>query len=215
MYKINDIWWSSEPPEGFFSQRLQPVIDVWYQQRYRYYVFNNIPRRRTMIDVGANIGIFARPSAAVFERVICFEPVAKNFEVLTQNLQGLDNVELHQVGLSDQDQRVWFELETLKCGHSVQVPEIRSNPSFEYYQCDLVTLDSYKFDQVDWIKVDVEGFEMQVLEGARDTIRLNRPWLLLERNGQEQTHKEWLNDLCGPYQAAPVKSKTNTIWIPQ
>lgn len=215
MYKINDIWYSAEPPDGFFSQRLQPVIDVWYQQRYRYYVYHNIPRRRVMIDVGANIGIFARPSAEVFERVICFEPVPKNFEVLAQNLSGLNNVELYPVGLSDRNQRVWFELETLKCGHSLQVPEAGNNDNFEYYQCDLVTLDSYGFDRVDWIKIDVEGFEMSVLEGGAQTIRQNRPWLLLERNGQEQRHREWLNDLCGPYEPAPVKSKTNTIWIPQ
>lgn len=168
-----------------------------------------------MIDVGANIGIFARPSAAVFERVICFEPVAKNFQVLQRNLQGLDNVELHQVGLSDRPHTAWFELETMKCGHSVQVSQAKTNDSFEYYQCDLVTLDSYAFDQVDWIKIDVEGFEMSVLEGSTNTIKHNRPWLLLERNGQEQRHREWLNDLCGPYEAAPVKSKTNTIWIPQ
>ena len=168
-----------------------------------------------MIDVGANIGIFARPSAYVFERVICFEPVAKNFEVLKQNLAGLDNVELHPVGLSDRPQRVWFELEPMKCGHSVQVHQAQTNQAFEYYQGDLVTLDSYQFDQVDWLKIDVEGFEMQVLEGGHETIRHNRPWLLLERNGKEQRHREWLNDLCGPYEAAPVKSKTNTIWIPQ
>ncbi len=215
MYKVNKVWWSPEPPQGFFSQRLSPEIDVQYQQRYRYWVFNNIPHRRTMIDVGANIGIFARPSAQVFERVICFEPVQTNFAALEQNLAGLDNVELHQVGLSDRAQRVWFELETLKCGRSLQVPEAGNNDNFEYYQCDLVTLDSYGFDRVDWIKIDVEGAEMAVMEGGRDTIRVNRPWLLLERNGQDDLHREWLNDLCGPYEAAPVKSKTNTIWVPQ
>jgi FkbM family methyltransferase len=215
MFKINDVWYSAEPPGGFFSERLQPVIDVWYQQRYRYYVFNNIPQRRTMIDVGANIGIFARPSAHVFQRVICFEPVAKNFEVLQKNLQGLTNVELYPVGISDRPDRVKFELQTMKCGCSRQVNTWSNEPGFEQYECELVTLDQYSFDQVDWIKVDVEGFEMQVLEGSRETIRNNRPWLLLERNGNEQQHRQWLNDLCGPYEAAPVKSKTNTIWIPQ
>ena len=87
MHKINSHWYSSEPPNGFFSERLQDVVDVHYQQRYRYYVYQNIPTKRTMIDIGANIGIFARPSAEQFERVICFEPVLKNFEVLQKNLE--------------------------------------------------------------------------------------------------------------------------------
>ena len=215
MYKINSLWYSSEPPDGWFSVRLQEQIDIHYQQRYRYYIFNNIPRKRTMIDIGANIGIFARPSAELFERVICFEPVFKNFEVLQKNLENYDNVELHNLGLGDKDQIVTFELQTLKCGHTKQVEEFVPNPEFEKHTGELTTLDRFDFQSVDWIKIDVEGFENAVLEGSRDTIQRNRPWLLLEDNGQQEQHRQWLNDLCGPYTASPVKSKTNTIWIPQ
>lgn len=215
MYKVNEVWWSPEPPDGFFSLRLEPTVDIQYQQRYRYWVYRNIPRRRTMIDVGANIGIFARPSAQIFERVICFEPVESNFAALQLNVGGLSNVEIHQMGLSDRAQRVKFELQINKCGCSRQVDEWSNDPGFAHVECDLVILDSFGYDQVDWIKIDVEGAEMSVLEGARDTVQRNRPWLLLERNGQDDLHREWLNDLCGPYEAAPVKSKTNTIWVPQ
>ena len=215
MYKINSLWYSSEPPDGWFSVRLQEQIDIHYQQRYRYYIFNNIPRKRTMIDIGANIGIFARPSAELFERVICFEPVFKNFEVLQKNLENYNNVELHNLGLGDKDQTVTFELQTLKCGHTKQVEEFVPNPEFEKHTGELTTLDRFDFQSVDWIKIDVEGFENAVLEGSRDTIQRNRPWLLLEDNGQQEQHRQWLNDLCGPYTASPVKSKTNTIWIPQ
>ena len=215
MYKINSLWYSPEPPDGWFSVRLQEQIDIHYQQRYRYYIFNNIPRKRTMIDIGANIGIFARPSAELFERVICFEPVFKNFEVLQKNLENYNNVELHNLGLGDKDQTVTFELQTLKCGHTKQVEEFIPNPEFEKHTGELTTLDRFDFQSVDWIKIDVEGFENAVLEGSRDTIQRNRPWLLLEDNGQQEQHRQWLNDLCGPYTASPVKSKTNTIWIPQ
>jgi FkbM family methyltransferase len=215
MHKINSLWYSSEPPDGWFSVRLQEQVDIHYQQRYRYYIFNNIPRKRTMIDVGANIGIFARPSAELFERVICFEPVFKNFEVLQKNLENYNNVELHNLGLGDKDQIVTFELQTLKCGHTKQVEEFVPNPEFEKHTGELTTLDRFNFQSVDWIKIDVEGFENAVLEGSRATIQRNRPWLLLENNGQQEQHRQWLNDLCGPYIASSVKSKTNTIWIPQ
>ena len=215
MYKINSLWYSSEPPNGFFSERLQEVVDVHYQNRYRWYVYNNIPRKRVMIDIGANIGIFARPSAERFEHVICFEPVLKNFEVLQKNLENYNNVELHNLGLGDKDQTVTFELQTLKCGHTKQVEEFIPNPEFEKHTGELTTLDRFDFQSVDWIKIDVEGFENAVLEGSRDTIQRNRPWLLLEDNGQQEQHRQWLNDLCGPYTASSVKSKTNTIWIPQ
>ena len=215
MYKINSLWYSSEPPDGFFSERLQEVVDVHYQNRYRWYVYNNIPRKRVMIDIGANIGIFARPSAERFEHVICFEPVLKNFEVLQKNLETYSNVELHNLGLSDRDQTATFELQTLKCGHTKQVEEFVPNPEFEKHTGELTTLDRFNFESVDWIKIDVEGFENAVLEGSRATIQRNRPWLLIEDNGQQDQHRQWLNDLCGPYESAPVKSKSNTIWIPK
>ena len=214
MYKINSHWHSPEPPNGFFSERLQDQIDIHYQQRYRWYVYNYIPRKRTMIDIGANIGIFARPSAEQFEHVICFEPVLKNFEVLQKNLENYNNVELYNLGLSDRDQTATFELQTLKCGHTKQVTEFVPNSEFEKHTGELTTLDRFNFESVDWIKIDVEGFENAVLEGSRDTIQRNRPWLLIEDNGQQDQHRQWLNDLCGPYEAAPVKSKSNTIWIP-
>jgi FkbM family methyltransferase len=214
MYKINSLWYSPEPPNGFFSERLQEVVDVHYQNRYRWYVYNHIPRKRVMIDIGANIGIFARPSAEQFEHVICFEPVLKNFEVLQKNLENYHNVELHNLGISDKDQTAIFELQTLKCGHTKQVAEFVANPEFEQHTGHLTTLDQFNFQSVDWIKIDVEGFENAVLEGSQDTIQRNRPWLLIEDNGQQEQHRQWLNDLCGPYEAAPVKSKSNTIWKP-
>ena len=215
MYKINSLWYSSEPPNGFFSERLQEVVDVHYQNRYRWYVYNNIPRKRVMIDIGANIGIFARPSAERFEHVICFEPVLKNFEVLQKNLETYSNVELYNLGLSDRDQTATFEFQTLKCGVCKQVAEFVPNPEFEQHTGELTTLDRFNFESVDWIKIDVEGFENAVLDGSRDTIQRNRPWLLIEDNGQQDQHRQWLNDLCGPYESAPVKSKSNTIWIPK
>ena len=215
MYKINSLWYSAEPPDGWFSMRLQEQIDIHYQQRYRHYIFHNCPRRRTMIDIGANIGIFARPAAQHFDKVICFEPVQKNFAVLEKNLESCSNVELHCLGISDHAHTGMFKMMTMKCGETQQVDHFEPEPGYESHTGDLVTLDQFAFDQVDWIKIDVEGFEMSVLQGSVRTIQQNRPWILLEDNGQQQQHQQWLNDLCGPYITADVKSKTNTIWIPQ
>jgi hypothetical protein len=215
MYKVNSLWYSAESAEGFFSNRLEEVIDVRYQYRYRHYVYNNIPQKRVMIDIGANIGIFARPSAEQFQRVVCFEPVEKMFQVLQKNMEGYTNVELHCLGISDKEQTAIFEVQTLKCGHSRQVDMFIPNQEFEQHTGKLVTLDQYQFEQVDWIKIDVEGFENTVLEGSRDTIQRNRPWMLIEDNDQKEQHRQWLNDLCGPYVDAQIKSKNNTLWIPQ
>jgi len=89
-----------------------------------------------MIDIGTNIGIFARPSAELFERVICFEPVRKNFEVIAKNLENYSNVELYCLGISNQPQIAKFSLKTMKCGQSQQVDHFSTDPEYENFECE-------------------------------------------------------------------------------
>ena len=49
-------------------------------------------------------------------------------------------------------------------------------------QIPVKTLDSYDLTNVDVIKIDVEGFEVPVIEGARETILYNKPWIQIEAN---------------------------------
>ena len=216
MYKINSLWHSAEPPTGFFSQRLEEKIDTYYQLRYREYIYRNLPNKRVMIDIGASIGIFARPCAEHFEQVICFEPNPIVFEVLKKNLETCTNVLMFNTGISARTQQVLFQMDPMQCGISYQIGDRPVVSDWPTTKCQLETLDIYGLDRVDWIKIDVEGYELDVLAGSRVTIQRNRPWLLLEDNGQSDQHRQFLNDLCGPYQRAEdLKSKTNSIWIPQ
>jgi len=57
---------------------------------------------------------------------------------------------------------------------------IKRNEGYERVSIDQKTLDSYEFDEVDIIKIDVEGYELLVLEGATDTIARNRPVVQVE-----------------------------------
>ena len=61
-----------------------------------------------------------------------------------------------------------------------------------------------------------QGVDITLADVVRDLVKAYGPkWLLIEDNGQQDQHRQWLNDLCGPYESAPVKSKSNTIWIPK
>lgn len=216
MYKINSLWYSPEPPTGFFSERLEEKIDTYYQLRYREYMYRNLPHKRIMIDIGASIGIFARPCAQHFEQVICFEPNPMVYPVLEKNLESCGNVLMFNTGISAQTQRVEFQMDPMQCGISYQIGSRDRVADWPTVECQLETLDIYGFQRVDWIKIDVEGYELDVLEGSRLTISRNRPWLLLEDNGNTEQHRQFLNDLCGPYRRAEdLKSKTNSVWIPQ
>jgi len=63
---------------------------------------------------------------------------------------------------------------------TVNGKDIKRNEGYPRVQIDQRTLDSYNFDDVDIIKIDTEGYELLVLEGANDTIKRNRPIVQIE-----------------------------------
>ena len=67
---------------------------------------------------------------------------------------------------------------------------------------EIKTLDSFEFDRVDIIKIDAEGYELPVLQGAKETILRNRPWVQIEGNKSGERYgrtkldiKNFLDDL--------------------
>ena len=65
--------------------------------------------------------------------------------------------------------------------HKDDTVEIR--PSKYRTDVPVYTLDSFEFDGVDFVKVDVEGYELKVLQGALKTIDKYKPMIVIEQNG--------------------------------
>jgi FkbM family methyltransferase len=131
-------------------------------------------RLHRVIDCGAWIGQWSLMHRHA-EHVEAFEPNPDILPLLEHNIQSCPQIHLHRTALSNQPGRtaLRYESHTGTChmwpeGH-VQDIEVR-------------TLDSYQFSDVDIIKIDVEGMEVPLLQGAEHTIRSNRPWILIEGN---------------------------------
>jgi len=127
-----------------------------------------------VIDCGAWIGQWSRMHLHA-EHVEAFEPNPDILPLLEHNIQSCPQIHLHRTALSNQPGRtaLRYESHTGTChmwpeGHAQDI-EVR-------------TLDSYQFSDVDIIKIDVEGMEVPLLQGAEQTIRRNRPWILIEGN---------------------------------
>ena len=84
------------------------------------------------------------------------------------------SVEMH-IKKNDGHNRVANDNYTKLNGKPVKV-----NTGYQRVQVPQLTLDSYNFTDVDIIKIDVEGYELQVLEGAVNTIAQNRPIVQIE-----------------------------------
>jgi FkbM family methyltransferase len=143
----------------------------------------------TVIDVGANVGIhtaIAARSVAPGGTVYGFEPVPENFEILVGNLarNQLTNVVVEQLAVGDEAGRSTIYLEDHSIGtHSL----LRSDNSNLAHSLSvaITTLDGYFVDdmpdKVNLLKIDVEGYEPNVLKGATGVLE-RTDHLLIEYN---------------------------------
>ncbi len=137
---------------------------------------------RMAIDIGANRGSYAYAMRQHTSRVEAFEPFPPMARFASRMLGR--RVNLHQIALSDTDGttrlHVPIDDETGRALHLIS--SIRKQPACRSVAVDVETrtLDSYGFEDVGFIKIDVEGAEEQVLAGGRSTIVRDRPTMLIE-----------------------------------
>ena len=145
------------------------------------HLFERLPPDATVLDVGANIGVVSVLAAGAVPagRVFAFEPAPGNLRHLEANVAPLPHVEIVPVAVGSADTTLRFDVNDaypagahLAVDGGVEVP------------CR--ALDSWAGDEaltrVDLLKIDVEGAEPLVLDGARETIRRHRPVVVAECN---------------------------------
>jgi FkbM family methyltransferase len=134
-----------------------------------------------MVDVGANIGIYAIPYAKKLNTVIAFEPHPTSSEMLEKSidLNHLHNVELIKRPVGDSKKKVSFDLTTAPghAGINIKSHEVESVLEIETIELDTV-LSREK--RIDWLLIDVNGFEVSVLNGARTILQIHSPKIIIE-----------------------------------
>lgn len=143
----------------------------------------------TAIDVGANIGYFTLLMAnrvGPQGKVIAFEPLIENFSILRENikLNGHLNVVVENLALMSRTGRI--ELRSATPGAITWVASVRvdQNSAVESESVEAISLDEYVekkgIAKVDFLKIDVEGAEESVLDGATSVLNRDKPVLLIE-----------------------------------
>lgn len=142
----------------------------------------------TALDVGAHIGAVSVYLARRFRRVIAFEAVPTTFEFLARNTANLDNVSALNAAAGSEPGEVYFSHYPRhgQLSHVAHRPDeaqtVRIGP------IPVQTIDSFHYEEISFMKIDVEGFELPVLEGAEQTIRRCRPLILVEQGGNDEKH---------------------------
>ena len=111
----------------------------------------------------------------------------KHIECHKKNCEGLDNITLHECALSDAEANGLMKtqdynsgISSLQTGFKDKLTSIDPHSFKENYMVKTKTLDSFNLSGIDFIKIDVEGYELHVLSGGRETIAKNKPKLFIE-----------------------------------
>ena len=160
-----------------------------------------VKRWRNCIDIGSNVGIWTRELASKFKKVYCFEPNPNFNECFRKNITE-NNIELFEFGLSNKEHTASQEF------NSTQMTNTPGN-----VQCR--TLDSFNLNNIDFIKIDVDGFEVEVLEGAVETIKRNNAVVVIEMKSYKRPNtcmkvREILSRLS---YSSRIRIRSDEIWL--
>ncbi len=153
------------------------------------------PPNPVILDIGANIGVISLSIANVVSgaRIFAFEPQRIIFQMLAGNmaLNSIENVFCFHMAVGETpglipipkiDYGSMASFGSLEFGRTTQTDAGQNarldGPDIEMVQ--VITIDSLNFPRVDFMKIDVEGMEEAVLNGARRTIAATKPVLCVE-----------------------------------
>jgi len=156
---------------------------------------NYFKNHGVFLNIGANIGCYAIAFVDLAKEVLCFEPNIEAFECLYHNLYKYKNVKLYNMALSDKESGYEVRCENDNIGMAFIVESDNS----EFYTN---TIDNLELDELDFILIDVEGFELKVLQGGEKTISKFNPIMVIEINDhtliRTGIHRDdiftWLNE---------------------
>lgn len=154
------------------------------------YIFlRNRLQGKVFIDIGANVGNFTLSLFDVAKHIYAIEASEANFSFLNANIvkHKISNITVLHRAVAAKDN------ETITLYHSIHATASDSMfvPTDHSEKVKTVTLDTFvskqKLLQLDYIKIDVEGAELEILKGAKNTLTRFKPTLIVEFNSNTAT----------------------------
>jgi FkbM family methyltransferase len=147
-----------------------------------------INKNSIVIECGCHIGTHTVKLASLCDKIYGFEPMPETYEILTKNMliNNIDNAILYKLGVSNKPgvtKYSWISennpgasgLENNPMGKPTYI-----NATSKNIDVNLTTIDLLSLNKLDFIKIDVEGYERLVIEGAMNTIKRCKPIIVME-----------------------------------
>jgi len=161
------LWW--EIPVGYPGGS---TVLLFHEPKVKEFLSSRFKIGGVFVDIGANVGAYSLRAIKSGMRAISFEPNPENVRLLKRNAELNDlSVDVRECALGAAESTVNL---------SQNGATSRVNDEIKGVMVPVKTLDSFQIPEVDLIKVDVEGYELEVLRGARQTLARTRPPLMIE-----------------------------------
>jgi FkbM family methyltransferase len=149
-----------------------------YQRDKLLKALSHCAARRIALDIGAHVGFWSMWLAHEFEAVYAIEPRLEHVDCFRRNVTA-ENVALFYGAVGNETGLVGLAVEPENSGKT----HVSGSGLV-----DIRRLDDWRLSGADFIKIDVEGFESNVILGGRETILRNRPVIVVESNGQHERY---------------------------
>ena len=162
------------------NQTFGIIVNDWFAH-IRPYLLEHFKNQKagSVIQAGGNCGVYPLLYTELFDLVYTFEPDPLSFFCLVNNCQ-LDNITKFNAALGDQNGLIAMkEVQSNNRGMN----KIEGTNQSGCYT-PIVTIDSFEFKDVSLIQLDLEGYEVQAIKGATNTIQTYKPVIILECGDQ-------------------------------
>lgn len=181
----------------YYSKRRIRLFGDLYFMIYldQYHVQEYLRSDSVVIDAGANFGIFSCLAASIARKgkVYAFEPVEETYSYLTRNTKDYKNIQRIKLALgqSNKVSEISFDSKDLHISSLKDSGYHHYQEKFytNHHQVKVVTLDSFiqenKIEKFDFLKIDTEGYEKEILNGGKDSIKKFKPVIAVSAYHQE------------------------------
>lgn len=165
-----------------------------------------VTKRRGAVDIGGHIGLWSWQMAKDFANVIAFEPMPEHRDCFGINIFGkpdfdapmtgaippnavtiMTNVTLHPCALGEREGIANIVTRTVGSSGDTGIDMTGTRG----IRVPVKTLDSFELNEIDFLKCDCEGFELFVMRGATETLKRNKPVVIVEQKPETGMTKNY------------------------
>lgn len=183
--------------ERLIAKRVKKGGPPEYQDDVRDEAYKYVDDFSLAIDVGANVGLWAKPLTRKFNRVIAFEPLRQVYTCLERNVAGLP-VDINRFALGSVNSTVEMVYDSENTGGSF-VSEVGTG------SIEIKRLDDLDLPKFGLLKIDCERHELEVLKGAMDTILKYKPIIVCEQQADTNECAGMFLKSFGAYEITNVR----------